>query len=294
MTNSLDLRRVFAGDAADLIHAREAARLMHPTDIRAAGNEVEHAVRDYFKQRLPPRYHVTSGHLIDSAHRVSPQLDIIIADNLLLPSLMTGKDGTEYVPATSAFAIGEVKSTYYRSQRYFEKCHSTLRTISELDRPLTANTVYGGLRQDSTITDMARGSQNKYLNSLFSFLICVDGGDFAFNRIRYLLSNSDPALLPSMTVLLNKGMVLYGNRKQGGATFHKYPDDVSPDDYDWCFVEGNPSQGGSPEGVHLAVLYGALIEHLAHSHLEPPEVYKYTGRLHEFRKSTVEWATDTR
>ena len=267
---------------------------MHPTDIRAAGNEVEHAVRDYFKQRLPPRYHVTSGHLIDSAHRVSPQLDIIIADNLLLPSLMTGKDGTEYVPATSAFAIGEVKSTYYRSQRYFEKFHSTLRAIAELDRPLTENTIYEGLQGASTIIDMARGSKNKHLNKLFSFLFCVDGGDFDLNRIRYLLNSADPALLPSMTVLLNKGMLLYGDKKKGGSQFHKYPDEVPRNDYDWCFAEGNPSRGGSPEGVHLAVLYGALIEHLANSHLEPPEIYKYTGQLHEFRRSTVEWATDTR
>ena len=83
----------------------------------AAGNEVEVSVRDYLRRMLPPRYYVTHGHLIDTTHRVSPQLDVIIADNFSLPSLLTTRDGTEYVPATSVLAIGEVKSTYYHSKR---------------------------------------------------------------------------------------------------------------------------------------------------------------------------------
>ena len=123
MAKTLDLAGNFKSDAEELRKAREEALRIHPTDIRAAGNEVERAVRDYLRRSLPSRYYVTSGHLIDSGSIVSPQQDIIIADNFGLPSLYTTKDGTEYVPITSVHAIGEVKSTYRHAERPFEKLH---------------------------------------------------------------------------------------------------------------------------------------------------------------------------
>lgn len=127
MKNTLDLAGIFQSDAEALQRARADAIRIHATDIRAAGNQVEQAVRDYLKRMLPPRYYVTNGHLIDSNNRVSPQLDIVIADNFSLPSLLTTRDGTEYIPITSVYAIGEVKSTYYQSQRYFERFYSVLQ-----------------------------------------------------------------------------------------------------------------------------------------------------------------------
>ena len=176
MTKSLDLAGIFNSDAADLKQAREKAIRIHRTDIRAAGNEVEQAVRDYLKRMLPSRYYVTSGHLIDSQHRTSPQLDVIIADNFNLPSLLTTKDGTEYVPITSVLAIGEIKSTYYRSKEYCRKFHRTLSLIhSELSRPLVENTAYGGMKGTTTIQDIVFSSGNKYLNNLYSFLLCING-----------------------------------------------------------------------------------------------------------------------
>ena len=87
MPKNLDLARVFKLEADALKQARERAISIHPTDIRASGNEVEQTVRDYLKRVLSPRYYVTSGHLIDSKHLVSPQLDVIIADYFNLPFL---------------------------------------------------------------------------------------------------------------------------------------------------------------------------------------------------------------
>ena len=214
MAKTLDLAGNFKSDAEGLRKAREEAIRIHPTDIRAAGNEVESAVRDYLKRLLPSRYYVTSGHLIDSGSFVSPQQDVIIADNLGLPSLYTTKDGTEYVPITSVHAIGEVKSTYYQAEEPFNKLHRDLQQISEMDRPLVENTYWNGLQPSTTIVDSVRGSKNKYLNNLYAFLICIDGGDFNFERVRGFLSSVDPALLPSASVLLNRGVVLYG--KSGG------------------------------------------------------------------------------
>ena len=129
MASILDLGAIFRQDAEALRAARETAMQIHSTDIRAAGNQVEAAVREYLRRMLEPRYHVTSGHLIDPESRVSPQIDIIIADNFGLPSLLTTQDGTEYIPITSVLAIGEVKSTYYKSKGYYEKVRDDLRVI---------------------------------------------------------------------------------------------------------------------------------------------------------------------
>ena len=292
MARTLNLPAIFAADAEELERARDTAQVLHPTDVKAAGNQVEHAVREYLKRMLQPRYHVTSGHLIDSEHRVSRQLDVIIADNSSLPTLFTAKDGTEYVPVTSAYAIGEVKSTYYHSKHYFGSVSDSMRDISQMNRELVKNTMHGGLNDESTVPDMLRSSSNRYLNNLFCFLFCVDAGDFEFRKVRDLLRTTDPKLLPSMTILLNKGVVLYGDRRLSGSKFSKYPNEATAEHHDWFYAEiAGPSEGTS-QGAHLGLLYAALIDHLSNSYLDPPNAYPYTRKMQVFRRSSVEWAKD--
>lgn len=290
MVRRLELARIFASDAEDLVKARESSQIVHrSSDIRAAGNEVEQAVRDYLTRMLPPRFYVTHGHLIDSEHRVSPQLDVIIADNFSLPSLLTTKDGTEYVPATSVLAIGEVKSTYYHAKLYYECFHETLVTISQMNRPLVENTIYQGLNDSSTIRDMTLGCTNKYLNNLYSFLFCVDGGDFDFEKTKNLLISTDVAQLPNVAIFMNKGIVAYADRHNPGG-MHKYPNEVNSSDYGWCFAELAGSKEGSVEGTHLSFLYGQIISHLSGSHLEPASAYEYIANEVMCRKSSMIWA----
>ena len=290
MPNSLNLAEIFKLDADDLKKAREKAIRIHGTDIKAAGNEVEQAVRDYLKRMLPPRYYVTHGHLIDPEHRVSPQLDVIIADNFSLPSLLTTKDETEYIPIASVLAIGEIKSTYYSKHNTYREFHEKLKIIaSEFSRPLVENTAYGGIRKNTTIRDMTLGNRNRYLNHLYSFLLCVDGGNFDLGKVSNLLTSVEPELLPSTAVFLDKGIVVYGDPNKEGA-FHKYPLEVKDLGYEWCFMRGAEDKEGSLEGTHLAALYGHLISHLFNSHLEPPNVYSYTAKMSVFRRSSLTWA----
>ena len=289
MVKRLNLDRIFASDAENLAKAREKAQLIHGSDIKAAGNEVEHAVRDYLRRMLPPRFYVTHGHLIDSERRVSPQLDIIIADNFSLPSLITTNDRTEYVPVTSVLAIGEVKSTYYQSKEYYRRFHETLTTISQMNRPLVENTIFQGINDATTIRDMTLGSTNRYLNNLYSFMICVDGGDFDFKKIRNLLVSTEVLKVPNVAIFLNKGIVAYADRHKLGAT-HKYPYEVKSSDFGWCFMELGGSEEGSMEGAHLAYLFGQLISHLSSSHLEPASAYEYIATEMISRKSSMIWA----
>ena len=292
MDNKFDLARAFARDAAQLRLARESAMLIHPTDIRAAGNEVEKAIRDYFRQILPPRYYITSGHLIDRDQRVSPQIDIIVADAFNLPSLYKTQDGTEYVPTTSVFAIGEVKSAYYKSQSYFQKFGKSLEIIAGMHRPLIENTAFGGeLRPDTTLVDTVRGSKNKVLNNLFSFLFCVDAGDFQFENIASHFNSSDLGLLPNATVLLNQGTLIRARINDSGeGKYHKYPTEAPSPEYDWMYAESMGSEYGSKGGSNLALLYGMLVDHLSNSHLEPADAYAYTAGLVNLRRSTLKWA----
>lgn len=288
----LDMARVFATDAEGLRNARERAKLAHPTDIKAAGNEVEKIVRDYFRRILPSRYYVTSGHLVDLQHRVSPQIDIIIADTFNLPSLYTTQDGTEYVPITSVFSIGEVKSTYYKQGAYFQKLQDSLARIAKMHRPLVKNTAFEGkLDDDTTILDMVRNSDNRFLNHLFSFLFCVDAGDFLFDDIVCHLNSTDVALVPNVSVLLNKGTLMRMSIDKAGTwKYHKYPTEAPSPEYDWLFLDSRDSNGGSREGSNLALLYGMLIDHLSNSHLEPANAYAYTTKLSHFRHSNQRWA----
>ena len=290
----LNLAAVFRQDAEDLRQAREKSKRVHPSDIRAAGNEVEEAVRNYLRRMLAPRYHVTNGHLIDSNHEVSPQLDIIIADNFSgLSSLLTTADGTEYVPVESALAIGEVKSTYYKSHGYYEKFASDLKNLAGMHRPLIRNTYFGGGRpnDDALLSDIVFPSQNKYLNSLFSFMLCVDGGDFDFTDVKELLTSVDPSHLPALVVLLDKGVVTYGKMEDRGLASTSYPSDVQ-DGYDWCFFQSRFGEGGSLEGAHLARLYGAVIAHLSNCRLDPPRASQYLEAVTTpyVLASSLEWA----
>ena len=288
MDKPLDLARVIQQDAASLKAAREKAMTVHPSDIRAAGNEVEDAVRDYFRRVLPQPFYVTSGHLIDSNHQVSSQIDLIIADASNLPSLYTTSDGTEYIPITSVYAIGEVKSTYYKSKRHFEQMKKALATILAMDRPLVKNTAFEGVRGDTTIRDIVLGSSNRFLNHLFSFLLCVDAGDFAFEDVTPHLKSADPSLVPNVTVLLDKGIMMRSKlNADGSSAFHRYPSEAPSPEYDWVFAEN------LKEGSSLAALYAMLIAHLTNSHLEPANAYSYTDNLLTFRRSTLRWAKDT-
>ena len=289
MTTQLNLARTFASEANDLVEAREKARMVHKSDIRAAGNEVEVPVRTFLKRMLPPRYYVTHGHLIDAEHRVSPQLDVIVADNFNLPSLLTTKDGTEYVPATSVLAVGEVKSTYYRAPEHYKDFHDKLAAISQMHRPLVENSTYEGIAPSSNLRDTILGSPNKYLNNLYSFLLCVNGDNFDFDIVRTTLVSAEANHLPNMAIFLNKGIVAYANRRNLGG-IHKYPNEINDGDYDWCFMETIAPEGGSVEGASLSILYGQLISHLAGSHLEPPNFYDYMRNTWMFRKSTLNWA----
>lgn len=291
VAGSFDLSRAFASDASELAQARARAKIARHSDIRAAGNEVEDAVRAYLGRMLPPSYRVTKGHVIDRTGAVSPQLDVVITDARGFASLMTTSDGTEYIPFTSVYAVGEIKSTYYKSEAPLQRMHEMLKKLAAMKRPLVENTAYGAVLPDTLVSDLARPSPHRYYNNLFSFLLCVDTGDFAFDDVKQFLRVSDASHLPSMTVVLNHGVILYAQRGSAETRgYQRYPNKAEASDCYWCFVKGNH---GSPEvaaAAHLSALWAALLSHLSESYLEPPSAPRYLESVSAFSRSSRRWA----
>lgn len=132
----LELENVLLADGAEIVAAHGKARLIHRTrDIDVAGDEVEGSVRRVLGRKLPTSYYVGHGHVVDSRLTSRPQMDVVIADNSGSPVLFMAENGTEYFPYEPVYAIGEVKSTYYRRARHIDKfADNVARLRAELQR----------------------------------------------------------------------------------------------------------------------------------------------------------------
>lgn len=203
----LELEKILLSDAAEIIAAREKAILIHHTkDIDAAGDEVELAVRDVLRRKLSQIYYVGHGHIVDLHWISSPQLDVIIADNAGAPILFQAKNGTQYFPYESVFAVGEIKSTYRKSERHIHKFFDVLARIrSTLKRESVMDHRDESLSFRMELPESTYGSDNP----LFSFMLFVDGGDFDIEDIKELYASEQPRHLPNLLCLLNKGVVAY-------------------------------------------------------------------------------------
>jgi len=291
MTNKsakFDVCATFANAAREILVAREQCAQIHGTkDIKAAGNEVEIAVREYVARTLPSKFHVTHGHLIDRVGTVSPQMDIIVSDNELLPSLMRARDGTEYVPFDSTYAFGEVKSTYRESEQPIQKFSSVIQLVkNELLRPEIPNTAFGGeIKDDSVLSDIVHGSPNRVYNPLFTFMIFVDAGDFDARKLKDFFSANRDSALPNVAVLLNAGVVFAGDLGEKGLSFNRYPEHHPERGANWYFSKIHGQTDSMPEGNHLAFFYYNLILHLAECHIENSFSAKYFDNTFIFRKS---------
>lgn len=263
-----DLRRmsipqVLADEAESLIRAREEAGRLHATgDIRAAGNQVETQARLIFQRRLPSRYRIAHGHVIDYRGYVSPQTDIIIADAFNTPTMFEASDGTEYVPFESVYAIGEVKSTYYKSERPLPKAIDTIQAICE------------GLKRSPT----AR-------NPLFYFVLFVDSGDLVLEDVATLYRNTPIENLPNLVCWLDRGTLLYMRFVKSGLgesiplNYCLSPSlDRDPsEDNRWVLVPWGLEE--RRKGSNLAAVIGILAEHMEGCRLVPPNLRTYIALL---------------
>jgi hypothetical protein len=238
----LKLDAIHQAEAKDILIAKQKEESIHSTgDIKAAGEEVERKVREVIAGWLPARYRTIHGHILDYTCQVSPQLDIIVTENLSNKSLFATSDGTEYAPFESVYAIGEIKSTYYKSDKPIQSFSSTVSTIQ---------------------TDLTRLKSAKH--PILNFMVFVSSNDFSFEDIEAFYLGTPIAQLPSLVCLLDKGTILYGRFPLNGrnepvfTTYYICPATDSKGDKNdrwsliyWC--DEAKRTGGNLMFLHLAL-----------------------------------------
>jgi hypothetical protein len=250
-------------DATDLLQAREEARLLHKSgDIRASGNQVEIRARHILQRRLGSRYNVAHGHMVDYRHYVSPQADIIVTGALSAPSLLETEDGTAYIPYETVLAFGEIKSTYYKTERPLEKSIETMRSIRE---------------------GLFRAGSDR--NPPFYFVLFVNCGDLLLQDVCDLYRGTPLNDLPTIVCWLDRGTLMYHQLKKNDfgesmpVTYLLSPssDCGHTDAWAWALVQWG--SGDSHEGANLAALIALVAQHMEHCVLSQPNIQRYITLL---------------
>ena len=283
----LELEQVMQSDAAEMVAAREKAVLIHHTrDIDAAGDEVEKAVRRVIQRKLPAAYYVGHGHIVDSLLNTSPQFDVIIADNSRSPILFITENGTEYFPYESIYAVGEVKSSYYKTKKYVHTFVQNLaRVQTELQREKVPPTYLpGGIEVSGSGVSLPGAPP--YRNPMLSFMVFIDSNDFQIADVEELYSSTPDSELPNILCLLDKGVVLNAKVPVGAegdtplSSINIHPEfntETAGETNNWIFVPFGTLENRI--GANFAFLYFVLAQHLGSCLLEPPNLLQYLNRM---------------
>lgn len=279
----LEFEKVLRADAAEIITAREKAQIIHRgNDIDAAGDEVEVAARRVIRRKLPTSYYVGHGHIVDSELTQSPQLDVVISANSDAPILFATENGTEYFPYEAVYAIGEIKSTYYRSKNDVETFTDTVARIKHgLARKQTPPTYLGG-DIDPSPDRATLKAKVPYRNPLFSFMVFAESDQFRPSDLRGLYASRPAIELPNVVCLLDKGVIMnlgFATRESGHhLMFHPNPEFNKPSDLKsdettrWMFNELAPA-------ASFGFLYLLLLEHLRRCQLYSPDLMAYLEKF---------------
>jgi hypothetical protein len=279
-----DLAGYFVDDAKELVVARERAIKVHRNrDIDAAGDEIEIPIREVLRARLSRKYYVGHGHIVDSRLMTSRQLDVIIADDANTPVLFKAKNGTAFVPYESVYAIGEAKSTYYRSAKPIEAFSRVLR---EINKGLSRQQIIFSMGSNG-VTNVVR--QNPLgLNPLFPFMLFVDGEEFRFADVRDYYYGTPLEELPSVVCILNKGVILrasivYSNGRHSMRGIIINPTIVGtppvPEEHRWIFLKATDPDEEKNLGFCLAMLSFMLFGSLSISAVLPPDMPTYLNQV---------------
>jgi len=293
----LEITKIIQQDVEEIFSSRQKSKVLHKTkDIDASGDEVENAVRRVIRRKLPLKYYVSQGHIVDNLLSTSSQLDIIIADNSGSPVLFTSENGTEYFPFESIYSFGEIKSTYYASKKHVESFVITTKNIyeklSRADTPPTQMTQDFGIVGGGG-TNITSGDERPYKNPLFKFMVFVDSNDFAIEDIKQLLNDTDNKYLPNIICLIDKGVILKTRvtKVQTGyalGPIHLFPEFIKEDEkvnYEWVFLEFGEEENRA--AANFAFLIFSLNEHLKNCLVLRPEIFNYFNGMFKHKGQII-------
>lgn len=251
-------------------------------DIRASGDEVEMAVRAFFKHKLAPKYHVSSGHVVDKEFNVSQQLDIVISDALKNPVFDSHADSSELLYYDSLYAYGEVKKTYYEKEILSHFSENVKRFKANMKREAVDSNVLE-CANDMLMVKQPLVDRDKR-NLLFTFLFIVNSKGIDFDKIKEELNNTDNAFLPNMVIILDVGILV--NVKQSTVEAGKHPvinlyPELATEDQEWKLLTFDDSTGV------LTYSYLLLQEHLRNTVVKAPDFMDYTDYIFSTYKSSI-------
>ncbi len=279
--STLNLDKFFEYDLEKINMAFRLSGTIHSNlkNIRASGDQVEFAIKQFYKSKLFPKYHVCDGHIIDKNLKVSPQYDIIISENAKNPILFDLADKSQLVYFESVYLFGEVKRSFYKDDLLHKFIENISRFKSEMERESISPDSFesGGavihLQNDLTKLPLR--------NPLFSFMFFVNSSSLEISKISKTLKETENKNLPNIIVLLDQGLIVNVNSKlfeQDKIIFNLYPE--FSEDSKWIFIE--MSDGGNSV---LTYHYMLIQEHLNNCILGQPHVLNYTKNLFDFSPS---------
>lgn len=250
-------------------------------DIRAGGNEVEISVRDFFKTRLAPKYHVSDGHIIDKELNVSQQMDIIISDAIKNPVFDTHADGTELVFYDSVFAFGEVKKSYYSPNILSKFADNICRFKALMKRDVIEPNVLECANDMITIKRPV--VSNVQRNMLFTFLFIVKNDNLDFDVMKKELNEMDNEVAPNMVVVLDSGIFVNICKSEMTENhqpiINLYPPRV--DNQEWRLLTFD-----NPTGV-LNYAHILIQEHLRTTIVKAPDFLQYSDYIFRVYNSHI-------
>jgi hypothetical protein len=275
------ITEVYREEVSQLLSSRNKSKVIHSSgDIDASGDEVEVPFRDLLRRRLPNKYFVGHGHVVDKNLHVSPQFDVIIADNNSTPILFESENGTQYFPWESVYAVGEVKSSYSRRKRpvgTFADNVSKLKGV--LQREWTPPNYLGGgvtFGEGFTCSDT-----RPFKNPLFQFIVFFDSGDCNQERLSEEYCSQTDESLP-IAVFLDGKVVVKAEFEAvaGGVGMGRI--DLDPlnslrTDVDWTQIAYTSRRDGGAQA--LVVLMLGLFDHLERCILMRPPIGDYLNSV---------------
>ena len=223
MDHTFDVDRFITRIGRRLVEQFDDARAA--TSPSTVGAAMEQPVRDQLEQILPRGIKVGSGFVIDSEGETSRQTDLVLHERDICPVFsINNTPETTYYPCEGVIAVGEVKSTL--EKRSLEDAFTKVASVKKLKRhqvyhpgpdstgkrPIFTRG-YGSVQGDPILT-ATEGDETPETAQIFGFVIVGDlriKPDTLCASIRELSRETGDQLSPNMVVILNGGLVNWGN-----------------------------------------------------------------------------------
>ncbi len=245
-------------------------------NIRAGGDQVELAVKQFFIDKLYPKYHICDGHIVDNRLKASPQFDIVICENSKNPVLFNLADKSELFYYETVYCFGEVKKSFYDKDLIKDFCINIKRSKTELVReeipPTFVETSNSGFHLEEPLTSLP------LRNPLFTFMFFIDSTKLRAGDLGELYNTPANKELPNIVVLLDQGIILNVNKEDfqnNIITINLYPE-YEMEENIWVLMNLHD------ENSVLIYFYMLIVEHLNATILTSPDINKYITNLFDY------------